>query len=110
MMCFKPLKAKSARCLRALIETFAEHRQALQVCRAPVQHWDTLLVYELSQRLNHESREAWELHNPGNAFQTYQEMRDFITNRSRALEPSSSEEFQIAIPERENTGSNPSEW
>ncbi|XP_029157828.1 uncharacterized protein LOC114930257 [Nylanderia fulva] len=61
--------------------------QALKNLGRPVIHWDDVLVFLVSQKLDKASRKAWELKLSDTVeFPSYSELDKFLENRIRALE------------------------
>ena len=52
----------------------------------PVEHWDSLLVFWLAEKMDIKSRKQWQLHHPGTDLLTRAELAKFLDTRSRALE------------------------
>ena len=88
--------------MRNLLETFREQMQALESFGAPVHQWDAILIYHIREKLDSESRKAWELTRAGNDLQTIQQMTDFLSERCRALE-SSSAILKVVLPAETKT-------
>jgi hypothetical protein len=49
-------------------------------------HWDPILVYTVTDRMDPDSRRQWELHFQGTDFPCYAILQTFIEQRCRALE------------------------
>ncbi|KAJ8981408.1 hypothetical protein NQ317_010347 [Molorchus minor] len=49
--------------LRQLVDGFTKHFRALEVLEQPVKHWDTLLIYIISEKLDFRTRRDWESKN-----------------------------------------------
>ena len=96
------MKGETAQEMRNLLETFREQMQALETFGVPVRQWDAILVYHISEKLDSESRKAWELAHAGNDLQTIQQMTDFLSERCRALE-SSSAKLKSVLPAETKT-------
>ena len=60
------MKGETAQEMRNLLETYREQMQALETFGVPVHQWDAILVYHISEKLDSESRKAWELAHAGN--------------------------------------------
>ena len=86
--------------MRNLLETFREKLQALETFG--VHQWDAIRSYHISEKLNSESRKAWELAYAGNHLQTIEQMTDFLSERCRALE-SSSAKLKSVLPAETKT-------
>ena len=96
------MKRETAQEMRNLLETFREHMQALETFDVRVHQWDAILVYHISEKLDSKSRKALELAHAGNGPQTIQQMTDFLSERCRALEPSSAK-LKSVIPTETKT-------
>ena len=96
------MKGETAQEMRNLLETFREQMQALETFGVPVHQWDAILVYHISEKLDSESRKAWELAHAGNDLQTIQQMTYFLSERCRALE-SSSAKLKSVLPAETKT-------
>ena len=84
---------------------------ALQTFGVPVQQWEAILVYHISRNLNSEATKARELTHAGNDLQTIQQMTDFLSERCRTLEFSSTKPKSVLPAETKtvysaNKGSN----
>lgn len=71
--------------VRNLVDITKECIRSLEVLTIPVQHYFTILVYLLFQKLDAPSRELWEQYIKGTAIPKLQEMFDFLEQRARAL-------------------------
>ena len=60
------MKGETAQEMLILLETYREKMQALEIFGVPVHQWDAILVYHISEKLDSESRRAWELAHAGN--------------------------------------------
>lgn len=81
------ISSRSARDLHALQSTITEACNSLKALGAPIQHWDWVLVFAISRRLDTPAREAWELQaGKSRVPPTFADLRHFIGNRARALE------------------------
>ncbi|XP_011883909.1 PREDICTED: uncharacterized protein LOC105571051 [Vollenhovia emeryi] len=81
------IAVRSAKELNNLITSATEAYNALQALGCPVDQWDQVLVYSLSQRLDPTTREAWENDiGASPSFPNYTTFKDFVIGRARALE------------------------
>src|SRR5277367_6614110 len=73
--------------LRKLVDTFQQNVEALEVLEEPVEHWDSMLVFLLAEKLDHESRRAWELSltDTDHRMPKYETMTKFLESRIRAF-------------------------
>ena len=70
-------------------ETINEHLRALRELGQPVSHWDALLVFWFSEKMDQESRKQWQLAHPSTDIKTWDDLSKFLHTRSRALETGS---------------------
>ena len=96
------MRAETAQEMRNLLETFREQIQGLETFGVHVHQCDAILVYHISEKLDSESKKAWELAHAGNDLQTIQQMRDFLSERCRALE-SRSAKLKSVLPAETKT-------
>ena len=82
------IKMESSSDLRKILETTNEHLRALADLGQPVEHWDSLLVFWLAEKMDSESRKQWQLDHPGTDLLTWAELAKFLDTRSRAFETS----------------------
>ena len=59
--------------LRKLIEGIEEHRLSLQTLGLPVEHYDLVLIFLVTERLDLETRRQWKIASPGTSVQTYED-------------------------------------
>ena len=98
MMSFPPLTQESAEEIRQLLECFQENIQALSTHTSQVAHWDTILVWAISEKLDSETRKWLELAHPGNNLQLLEGVMKFLEARSRALEAQYISSSQGVLP------------
>lgn len=70
--------------LRTTIDTSNEAVRSLQALNVPVDHWDTILVYMLEERLGDNLKEAWDLKRPTAGLPTLKDILAFLSTRARA--------------------------
>ena len=80
------LKTESALGLRKFLELTDEHLRALVELGQPVEHWNAILVFVLTDKMDPESRKQWQLDNPGTDVLSWEVLSEFLDTRSRALE------------------------
>ena len=98
MMSFPPLTQESAEGIRQLLECFQENTQALNTHTSQVAHWDTILVWAISEKLDSETRKWLELAHPGKNLQLLEDVMKFLDERSRALEAQYTSSSQGVLP------------
>ena len=89
MMSFPPLTQESAEGIRQLWECFQENTLSLSTHTSRVVHWDTILFWAISEKLDSETRKWLELAHPGKNLQLLEDVLKFLDERSRALEAQS---------------------
>ena len=80
------VKPRSLNSLRLLLDTTNKHIAALRGLKEPVQHWDTILVFTLSNKLDPETRREFELRFSTQEMPTFKDFVDFVAERCLALE------------------------
>ena len=89
------VKVENSQHLRKLIETVDKHLACLRTFDIDTEAWDPILTYQVSEKLDSETRKQWELSSPGNELQAYADLKNFIERRCLALEASS---FKSSMP------------
>lgn len=84
---FKLPQIESAHSIRTLIDTVTQHHCALEKLKLPVQHWDSLLIPIILNKLDDRSRCEWEnkLDN-NNYLPTLKELIDFLSRKCFTLD------------------------
>ena len=82
----KPVANENPKALRDLMETIEDYRLALSNLGQPVDDQDIFFVYLIAEKLPAETRKCWELSTPGRNPQRYLDMKNFMEERTRALE------------------------
>ncbi|XP_070519728.1 uncharacterized protein [Cardiocondyla obscurior] len=83
----KPLKTKLASGLKELLTTLLESLGALRVLDCGVQHWDPILLHQITRLLDPETRENWEVSlGSSKEYPTIKQFQVFLDGRTRALE------------------------
>ncbi|XP_070170845.1 uncharacterized protein [Polyergus mexicanus] len=97
------MKTESAVELKSLRDTVAASLAALTNLGRPVEKWDDLLVYIVSQKFSPRTRNEWNLQRgKSTASPTYEEIRDFMTLRIRGL----TDHSKLNASSHKNKGSN----
>ena len=80
------LKNESALGLRILLELTNEHLRALVELGQPLEHWNAILVFVLTDKMDPESRKQWQLDNSGTDVLSWELLSKFLDTRTCALE------------------------
>ena len=93
---------ENVRILRNVQEILDQNRRALENQGVNVKECDFLLLHLVTEKLDPETRKEWELSSTGSDLQTYDQFKDFLEKRCRALESScevsKSQKFQTVLP------------
>ena len=100
------VKSESSKDLRKLIETTEQHRLGLENLGQPVNQFDLVFVYIVSNKLDSETRKQWELSTTSTDFQTYQQLKTFVESRCQALEApvvnvTKHKDFEVKVNQRD---------
>ncbi|XP_063538106.1 uncharacterized protein LOC134747412 [Cydia strobilella] len=86
----KNATCESANFLKELIDTSSDCLHALKNIGIDVNAWDAIVIHLLTLKLDPETRKQWELtasmQTTEETLPTFEQFKDFITNRFRALE------------------------
>lgn len=77
---------ESASGLRLQMDTFHEAVRALSALGQQVDTWDAILIRMLLNKIDSETKRAWEMSLGNDILPTYDELRDFIERRCRSLQ------------------------
>ncbi|XP_013161811.1 PREDICTED: uncharacterized protein LOC106113535 isoform X2 [Papilio xuthus] len=78
---------ESSLCLRRLLDTINKNIRALKTLNEPTQHWDTLVVYIMSNKLDDVTGRHWEEYRNGlSKPPSLQQFCEFISNKADLLE------------------------
>lgn len=85
------LTVESASALKDLLDTSSDCLNALSCLGIPVTTWDIIVIHIVSSKLDRETRKQWELSvsssdRDRNELPTFDQFRNFLENRFRALE------------------------
>ncbi|XP_056643852.1 uncharacterized protein LOC130449836 [Diorhabda sublineata] len=72
--------------LRQLFDGFIKHTRALEVLEQPVKHWDTLLIYIISNKLDSITRRDWEKKQKAETLPSLTELTTFLREKCALLE------------------------
>ncbi|KYN14464.1 hypothetical protein ALC57_13336 [Trachymyrmex cornetzi] len=79
-------KEESAAKIRETIDTLNKHLLALNALDQSTEHWDTLLIYLISTKLDNVTARAWEEERVGNDIPTLSEFKSFLNSRADLLD------------------------
>jgi hypothetical protein len=82
----QPIKTESFYNIRKLIDDCQIHIRALNSLGLPTQHWDTLIINILANKLDLNTRNIWENYPIASDFPTFNELSECLSERSRVLE------------------------
>ncbi|XP_036146036.1 uncharacterized protein LOC118646691 [Monomorium pharaonis] len=80
------IKEESAIQLRNVIDTLNKHLRALNVLGQSTEHWDALLIYLLSSKLDSITAREWEKEKADKELPTLEEFKVFLSSRANLLE------------------------
>ncbi|CAK9826629.1 hypothetical protein ANTRET_LOCUS4442 [Anthophora retusa] len=69
--------------LRQLAEQAQVHVNALKAIKQPTEHWDTILIYIIANKLDKNTRRAWERTLEDEEIPKFKELLDFINKHAR---------------------------
>lgn len=72
--------------LRQIADGASKHIHALRALNRPTAHWDDLLVYVLSAKLDALTLREWQTSLTGSEISTFKQLADFIAHRCQVLE------------------------
>lgn len=72
--------------LRQIADGASKHIYALRALNRPTAHWDDLLVYILSAKLDTLTLREWQTSLTGSEIPTFKQLADFIAHRCQVLE------------------------
>ncbi|XP_074115214.1 uncharacterized protein LOC141537907 [Cotesia typhae] len=81
------MASRAAKEVNNVINTTSEVLNALKALGSPVDYWDHLIVHYITQKLDPQTREDWEITlGAATDFPTYDRIKSFLLARARALE------------------------
>lgn len=99
---FPSMKRESASELHTLLEKFQTNVKILKQLGENTDHWDVLLIYLLSSRLDAVTRRDWEEHSETHNATKFQQMTEFLEHRVNVLESVASSSADIPYAARKN--------
>lgn len=76
----------SRKSVRYMLDTILQHTRSLENLQIPVQHWDDILIYILSNKLDNATYNSWNDYVPGMDLPTMEQFKKFLTRRCQFLE------------------------
>ncbi|XP_044597582.1 uncharacterized protein LOC123274157 [Cotesia glomerata] len=81
------MASRAAKEVNNVINTTSEVLNALRALGSPVDHWDHIIVHYITQKLDPQTREDWEITlGAATDFPPYDRIKSFLLARARALE------------------------
>lgn len=72
--------------LKEYLVLLQQSLDSLRAIQLPVEHWDALLVFLITQKLDNSLRAAWEINRKENSIASLSELLDFLNQRRTAFE------------------------
>ena len=91
----EPIQRESATQIRKVLDTLNKHLRALNALDQPTAHWDVLLIYIISTKLDKITARAWEKEKTDNEVRTLEDLKRFLKSRSDMLETLEINNLQI---------------
>lgn len=82
----EPLQKESASGLRNLIDNVFKNLRSLTSLNEPVQHWDSLIIFLISTKLDKITAREWEKHKVINKIPKLSDIQQFLQNKADFLE------------------------
>lgn len=86
LFALEPLRAESASKIRILVDTVSKDLNSLTQLKQPTEHWDTLVVYLVSTKLDNVTAREWEQLKSKDKLPTWEEFKDFLRSRADILD------------------------
>ncbi|XP_011694053.1 PREDICTED: uncharacterized protein LOC105453629 [Wasmannia auropunctata] len=80
------IKEESAAQIRETVDMLSKHLRALNALDQATEHWDALLIYLISTKLDSITARAWEKERAGNEIPTLNDFKTFLNSRADLLE------------------------
>jgi len=92
-----PIQPGNAKSVRSLIDNTKGCISALEVLSTPTQHWDGILLWVFTTKLDSATRQLWEQSLPNADIPDISKMYEFLGNRARALAGGSQQQHPLQI-------------
>ncbi|KMQ88428.1 upstream activation factor subunit uaf30 [Lasius niger] len=80
------MQEESSTRIRDIIDTLNKHIRALNALGQSTEHWDALLIYLISDKIDNITAREWERQCAENELLTLEEFKDFLSQRANLLE------------------------
>lgn len=97
----QPNVSSTSSSVRQLIDTTKECTRSLEVLKVPVQHWDSIIIFVMFQKLDSSSRELWEQQLKDSTIPDLDGMYTFLEQRARALAASATTTPRVNPPKQQ---------
>ena len=82
----EPINKECASQLRRMLDNINKHLRALNALDQHTEHWDSLLIYLVSTKLDSTTARAWEGEKTANQIPTLEDLKRFLKSRADMLE------------------------
>lgn len=94
------INSESSIKIRRLIDNVSKHLKSLNILGQPTTHWDTLLIYMITTKLDEVTIREWEHHKSENDTPSLENLKQFLKGKADLLETlesrrSDGEEYQM---------------
>lgn len=86
IFCIPSIKEESATQIRNILDTLNKHLRALNALGQSTEHWDALLIYLASSKLDSSTAREWEKQRVDKDLPTLEEFKTFLSSRASLLE------------------------
>lgn len=100
------LNEENASQMRTQLDAFTESVNQLSAQGMPTMHWDAILVFMFTQKLDHNARQQWELSLINDEIPTFKQLQEFVEVRTRSLAISGSYSTQNSTVAHQQTSAN----
>ncbi|XP_072389556.1 uncharacterized protein [Diabrotica undecimpunctata] len=77
---------ESSKILRFLIDSISKHLKALKQLNQPTEHWDTLIIYIVTSKLDNKTAREWEEFRSKMQYPTVRDLKTFLKSKADLLE------------------------
>lgn len=81
----KPIREDST-CIRLLVDTLTSNLRSLESLGEPTEHWDSLIIYILLEKLDSDLVKDWDKESRGQSSRSLQDLLKFLQDRADTLE------------------------
>ncbi|XP_063837178.1 uncharacterized protein LOC135086343 isoform X1 [Ostrinia nubilalis] len=80
------ISSENAKSLRALIDNINKHLRSLHTLNIPIDDWDLIIIYFMSNKLPSSLQRSWEENQSSNVLPSLQDFKNFIRRRADILD------------------------